>query len=596
MKPVKSDEYFDDILKNELELDYMPPEVNRRLQQVYFELPDPLPVKRKSSRLKPICASFSAVAAVLLLFGLNAVNPAFAEEIPLIGGFFRQINAGGHDADTVDTERIEQHAVVPAEEDSSSLTAKNSAYEITVQSVYFDGRFLHSALELASDIDIRENDYLLTTKILLNEKTVYEHQDDFDETQQTIQTPYIRWMNTGDGRYVGNLKFTVPEEYRTGEPLQVEYVFALLDMEAYNNYMGSGFEMESSGDMEQIRPTELGTDGGNSLSFEAVPDNSDTVEITAAAESEGALLSDFYTSPAGTEISLQIPIDSDFGSYAKLYTPDGREISEFQSGSNSAFTGYASGPLDSRFTFGGLKAEYETAVLQIFILEDNEDQSIYRIAEFTIDIAGRSVVPSENHMDPESILYDNPELRKLRPTVYPTYRAADAQLALQEGYKVEYLTSGGLHKSAYLTFVTPEDYRDLRVELYVDGQLRTVEMTKQNAQDNNRFLPMSEYVYDPHGICTDENGSVFLLHSGTIGRPEEVTANINIQVISMGDVFFQMEDAATVKIYDAASDTLLHEETHTLTLPENAEIPEGFCLYKQPGYSSYVIADPDLFS
>lgn len=600
MKPMKQDEHFDDILKNELELDYMPPEVNRRLQQVYFGLPDPLPVKHKRPRLRAVYASLSAVAAaVLLLFGLNAVNPAFAEEIPLIGGFFRQINAGGHDADTVDTERIEQHAVVPVEEDTAALTAKNDVYEVTVQSIYFDGRFLHSALELKSDIDVRENDYLFTTAISLNGTAVYADQDDFAENSTTQQTPYIQWMNTGSGSYVGNLKFIVPEAYRTGEPLQVEYAFALMDAQEYNDYLFARFERESgesSEEMEPTPPTTLGAGGDNSIQFEATPDSTDAIEIAATAESAGATLSHVYTSPAGTEIAMQVPIDSDFGSYAKLFTEDGREISDFQSGSGSIFTGTASGLTDTTFAFGGLKAEYETAILQVFIREDNEDQSIYRIAEFTLDMVSRTAVPSENHRDPNSILYDNIELRMVRPSVHPTYRAPDAELSLDGGYKVEYLTSGGLHKSAYLTFVTPDSYRDLRVELYVDGQLRTIETTKQDRDDNNRFLPMSEYVYDPHGICINEDGSVFLLESGSIERPQEATANVNLQVLSMGDVFFQMEDVATVKIYDAATDELLHEETQTLTLPENAEIPEGYRLYKQPSYSSYVIADPSLYS
>lgn len=599
MKPVKSNEYFDDILKKELDLDYMPPEVNRRLQQIYFELPDPLPVKRRGHpRLKAVYASLSAVAAaVLLLFGLNAVNPAFAEEIPLIGGFFRQINVGSYDADTADTERIEQHAVIPDEESDGSLTAQNDAYEITVQSVYFDGRFLHSALELKSDIDIREDNYMFETEIRLNETAVYAPQQGFSENSQTEQTPYIQWMSTGNGSYVGNLKFIVPEAYRTGKQLQVEYLFSLKDMAEYYEALYNAEEQpESPEETAEAAITELGTNGTNAIRFEAIPDSSDTVQITANCESAGALVTDVYTGPAGTEIALQVPIDSDFGSYARLYTEDGRDISEFQSGSNSAFTGSASGPMDTHFAFGGLKAEYETAVLQVFIREDNEDQGIYRIAEFTIDTVNRTVTASENHKNPDSILYDNPDLRKVTPSVQPTYRAADAELSLSEGYAVEFLSSGGLHKSAYLTFVTPENYRDLRVELYIDGQLRTVEATKQNGEDNNRFMPLSEYVYDPHGICGEQDGVQYILSSGTIERPEEVQAALNIQVLSMGDVFFQMEDTATVKLYDAASGALLHEETQTLTLPENAEIPEGFRLYKQPSRSSYVIADPNLFA
>lgn len=596
MKPVKSNEYFDDILKRELELDYMPPAVNHRLQQIYFELPDPLPVKRRGHlRLKAVYASLSAVAAaVLLLFGLNAVNPAFAEEIPLIGGFFRQINAGSHDADTADTERIEQHAVIPKEESGGSLTAQNDAYAVTVQSVYFDGRFLHSALELKSDIDVREFNYMFETEIRLNDTAVYAPQS-FSGNTQTQETPYIQWMNTGNGSYVGNLKFIVPEAYRTGEPLQVEYLFSLKDMTGYYEALYSEESPQSPEETAEAAITELGTNGENSIRFEAVPDSSDTVQITANCESAGAVVTDVYTGPAGTEIALQVPIDSDFGSYARLYTADGRDISEFQSGSNSAFTGSASGPVDTRFAFGGLKAEYEAAVLQVFIREDNEDQNIYRVAEFTIDMVNRTVTASENHKNPSSILYDNPDLRMITPVVHPTYRAADTELSLSEGYKVEFLSSGGLHKSAYLTFVTPEDYRDLRVELYIDGQLRTVETTKQNGEDNNRFIPLSEYVYDPHGICGEQDGVQYILSSGTIERPEEVQATLGIQVLSMGDVFFQMEDTATVKLYDAASGALLHEETHTMTPPENAEIPEGCRLYKQPSRSSYVIADPNLF-
>lgn len=594
MKPVKTDTQFSNAMKKELELAYMPQQVTRKLQQLYFELPDPLYAARRPSRLRAVCASLSAVAAaVLLLLGLNAVNPAFAEEIPLIGNIFRQINTGGHDADTVDTERLAQHAAEPGTESSHTLTAQNDAYAVTVESVYYDGKFLHSALKLTADIDIRESGYRFSAAILLNGELVFTPAGNDSEYTQALPTPYIQWISTGNGSYVGDLMFPVPEKYQTGKPLQVAYNFTLQDMTGYSEKLVQAGEENSLKDSEQPKPTELGQNGTSTVRFEAVPDSAEAIHLPITCESQGAVISDFYTSPAGTEIAVRVPNESDYGAYAKLYTEDGKEIHQLSPESTRIMADSKAGFIDALFAFNGLKKAYTRVVLQVYIHEDDDDQSIYRIAEFTIDTENHSITATEKHKDKNSILYSNFALRSIRPSFHPTYRAPDAALSLSSGYQVEYLSSGGLHKSAYLTFVTPDSYRDLRVELYVNDQLRTVETTKQGSPDENNFMPLKDYVYDPDGICTLEDGTVMFLDSGNILRPEEIKAHLNIQSLSMGDVFFQMDDVVTVKIYDAASGQMLHTETQTLTLPENAKMPEGYRMYKQPSLSAYVFANPD---
>ena len=81
-------------LRRALDLTQVPDAVNRKLRQVYAELPEEVPHKsRWREPLLKAAGVFAALAVVCGgLLGLNAANPALAESIPGLGSLFALMN------------------------------------------------------------------------------------------------------------------------------------------------------------------------------------------------------------------------------------------------------------------------------------------------------------------------------------------------------------------------------------------------------------------------------------------------------------------------------------------------------------------------
>ncbi len=146
-----------------LEITAVPPAVEARLRQVYAELPgdvpqtyagpmaeidgyeEVLPVKvtplqRTLKVAAGICGAMAA--AMVLLMGLNTVNPEFTESLPGLGGLFAQVNGKnpmGQNLDTYDD--LEQVSQV-------ALTEVDSGYQLTVDEAFCDGEYVYFTLEM----------------------------------------------------------------------------------------------------------------------------------------------------------------------------------------------------------------------------------------------------------------------------------------------------------------------------------------------------------------------------------------------------------------------------------------------------------------
>lgn len=99
------------------------------------------PLKKRCSNIiwlkkaGALAASFVFAAAILL--SINAAFPAFAENLPLIGEIFRQLNSIGSNAPSYD-------GVVQAVGES----AENNQFKVTVTEAYCDGEYVFFALRL----------------------------------------------------------------------------------------------------------------------------------------------------------------------------------------------------------------------------------------------------------------------------------------------------------------------------------------------------------------------------------------------------------------------------------------------------------------
>lgn len=152
-------------LRAELQIDRVPAAVERKLKQVYAELPMDMPEPQKAPAWKreeyeqveavtvkrwpwPVRAGLAAggtvLAAAVLLMGLNLSYPQFTESLPGLGGIFEKVNKSwknpmGSNLNTyADLEQVSQGA----------LAQVDSGYELTVDEAFCDGENVYFTTEL----------------------------------------------------------------------------------------------------------------------------------------------------------------------------------------------------------------------------------------------------------------------------------------------------------------------------------------------------------------------------------------------------------------------------------------------------------------
>lgn len=152
-------------LRAELQIDRVPAAVERKLKQVYAELPMDMPEPHKAPAWKreeyeqveavtvkrwpwPVRAGLAAggtvLAAAVLLMGLNFSYPQFTESLPGLGGIFEKVNKSwknpmGSNLNTyADLEQVSQGA----------LAQVDSGYELTVDEAFCDGENVYFTTEL----------------------------------------------------------------------------------------------------------------------------------------------------------------------------------------------------------------------------------------------------------------------------------------------------------------------------------------------------------------------------------------------------------------------------------------------------------------
>ncbi|MEH2935565.1 DUF4179 domain-containing protein [Acutalibacter sp. JLR.KK004] len=151
-------------LLKELEIPAVPAAVENRLRRIYAELPGEMPqtyegpvygaeddfVEVTPFEVKPmhravrglLGACGAMAAAMVLLMGLNTVNPGFTESLPGLGGLFAQINGKNPMGTNLDTyDDLEQVSQV-------ALAEQDSGYKLTVDEAFCDGNYVYFTLEM----------------------------------------------------------------------------------------------------------------------------------------------------------------------------------------------------------------------------------------------------------------------------------------------------------------------------------------------------------------------------------------------------------------------------------------------------------------
>ena len=374
----------------------VPEQVHQKLTET-FRLLEERPVKKRRPVWKGVAVSFSTVAAAfVLLCGVNAVNPAFAESLPLVGEAFRLYNGErklgvGSYVGTYDEIELVN---APAEEENAQ------GMSLTLNEAYSDGEFIHLSFTMGNVPEQVMDDLFCLSGLV----TSQANGTDLKEDMLTLH-PQGEVLS-------GTVAIPVEGEPADGTVLEVTY--QVTDLIRTFADGGSREELEGSFSGEAA----VTVDTSHNQRYDAF--TSDNVVQINWVESTPSYTRINYTIPYwGTTHYTLLGIP-------ELYLEDGTPLRRsWEEGGDSGF-GQPDGPAQEAETvthtafFDGLPQGTEKVILRFFedqidwdpatgtapevyyVADDTMEITPYTVgvlAEVTIDLATGEAVPSETYLE-----------------------------------------------------------------------------------------------------------------------------------------------------------------------------------------------------
>lgn len=374
----------------------VPEQVHQKLTET-FRLLEERPVKKRRPVWKGVAVSFSTVAAAfVLLCGVNAVNPAFAESLPLVGEAFRLYNGErklgvGSYVGTYDEIELVN---APAEEENAQ------GMGLTLNEAYSDGEFIHLSFTMGNVPEQVMDDLFCLSGLV----TSQANGTDLKEDMLTLH-PQGEVLS-------GTVAIPVEGEPADGTVLEVTY--QVTDLIRTFADGGSREELEGSFSGE----ASVTVDTSHNQRYDAF--TSDNVVQINWVESTPSYTRINYTIPYwGTTHYTLLGIP-------ELYLEDGTPLRRsWEEGGDSGF-GQPDGPAQEAETvthtafFDGLPQGTEKVILRFFedqidwdpatgtapevyyVADDTMEITPYTVgvlAEVTIDLTTGEAVPSETYLE-----------------------------------------------------------------------------------------------------------------------------------------------------------------------------------------------------
>lgn len=525
-----------ELLKEELELKAIPSVVSERLAQLKQELPQELPRERHPGRVikKIFCSTASAVAAALvLLVGVNVVNPAWAESIPGVGGLLKQVNDRVSGLSFVKSDRLERF-VQTLDSTQYAVTVEGIDAQVTLEEIYFDGIFLRTGIRMVANGVNTDECFPAQVNTTINGEHVYGNMGE-DPDAEGVSTDNGMWLREEKNIYTGSADLLLPQKFWEEEQVSVK-----IELENFTSTQGFGMEF-----------------GGKvTLEFTPTPTREENQVVVGDVAQNGVRFLYAVSTPGGAAAAVEYEEAQYNNPWLSLWDTVPDSFSQFAGGSD--FT--RDGITRSVTTYSALDESRGEMLLAVF---DKNNLDEY-VAEFTVNFQEGTVVPSRNVDDPDSPFHYDKE--KAQADHYsPEYRLSQEEVEAFSGeYQVKsMMTSTGKHPKGalYLAVLTDQPYRPLRAELYKDGVLACTV-----ASEN---VPFGQAMGD---AWFDEI-------SGFLGfnRKSEY-------VFTAAEVFFPMFSQVEVRLCDSGTGETVYSETVTLGLPDGVEATEEQLEWNQGAY------------
>ena len=530
-------------LREELELPAVPALVDSRLRQVYAGLPDSLPAKKRMPAWvrRSLCTAASLAVILSGLIGLNSLDPAVAERLPLVGSIFRSVNSNVYGSESQNFRealvRLSDRAVdISGEEGSVQTVPANGILEKPVtarmEEVYYDGEyvFVGFRFDLGGSYDHVWDLNGPGYDILINGESQIPHLEDGQ-----IDYPHSRgggycdlssdsWTPAGQGEYLMQRAFRVPDRFRDQEELDLTIGFSGISASGVGPVNSSPFQFELQVQKQEVPRREIDCQGMEMGG----------VRLVSATASETAVC-----------VVAEYP--------AELYQNPGSGAGCFEDGlwmgSLGGYTLEENGVVRSVSVCAGLREDETRRV--VWSLFDKNGSSQYE-AVFLLDFQNGTAE------------LGNPEDVK-SPPVYDYACGVEAVKNLQPGeYGVERLHL--CQSKPTLTIMTGDNNnRDLRAELWQEGERVYTAYTGDYSAWNEKIRYWEYYNLTTGSSCDDPEDD------GTRFQGSEHSSYL----IFIPDLYVALDPTrpVTVKAYDKNSGEQLLNEEVLMTQSELHEPP-----------------------
>ena len=382
-------------LRRALDLTQVPDAVNRKLRQVYAELPEEVPHKsRWREPLLKAAGVFAALAVVCGgLLGLNAANPALAESIPGLGSLFALMNdhtmhpMGSHVGTYVDhVEELDLTADAPADTD----------YSLTLDEAFCDGNYVYLTLRVAGPEEAEQYESL---NLMCDGKSDFRLLVDGEEAELfTIGSQTLE-----DGTEAFALVHELASPVENGQEVSARLeVGSLYGLYPPDDSKSGGWQYDT-------------LEVGFTADFTVTADTSQNRSEELSAEDNGVKLYGIKTTPGYLLVDMEIPFWGRTGDptasgggilgYAQLFTQDGQELHHNSQLNDYDFENESDAEsIRGTWAFDGPPEQTDTVILRIL---DRVPDSYYSgapeqpvvFAEFAINWKTGEARPSDTYLD-----------------------------------------------------------------------------------------------------------------------------------------------------------------------------------------------------
>ena len=382
-------------LRRALDLTQVPDAVNRKLRQVYAELPEEVPHKsRWREPLLKAAGVFAALAVVCGgLLGLNAANPALAESIPGLGSLFALMNdhtmhpMGSHVGTYVDhVEELDLTADAPADTD----------YSLTLDEAFCDGSYVYLTLRVAGPEEAEQYESL---NLLCDGKSDFRLLVDGAEAE--LFTIGSQTLEDGAEAIALVHRLAAPVENGREVSARLE-VGSLYGLYPQDDSKSGGWQYDT-------------LKVGFTADFTVTADTSQNRSEELSAEDNGVKLYGIKTTPGYLLVDMEIPFWGRTGDptasgggilgYAQLFTQDGQELHHNSQLNDYDFENESDAEsIRGTWAFDGPPEQTDTVILRIL---DRVPDSYYSgapeqpvvFAEFAINWKTGEARPSDTYLD-----------------------------------------------------------------------------------------------------------------------------------------------------------------------------------------------------